>query len=758
MLALVFGWTLFASASLLFVIQPIVGRMLLPLLGGSPTVWNTCMVFFQGVLLLGYLYAHLSLRWLGLRRQIGLHMILLAIPLLFLPLAIPKETSPNIEAPVLSLLGTLLIYIAVPFFVVSTTAPLLQRWFSSTGHRSAQDPYFLYTASNLGSLLALLAYPVVIEPFLPLSQQSDWWQWGYLIFCGSVLLCGLWTLLSQPDFKASRVASDVLSPGANATRLASDAVSPGANATRLSWLILGLIPSSFLLAVTSYITTDIAPIPLLWVIPLALYLLTFILAFSQTIRLPLKFLGRMTAICIVAQTLAMLTRATEPIWILLPLHLLTFFLGSLICHGWVARLRPRAEELTRFYLYLSLGGVLGGIFNTFLAPILFQKLGLVEYPLLLVVIAAIRPEEGFRFRLLDLILPLIVAGFVVAEMMVVQRNETITRWLQSTSESSGLKVDQIRSALLFGLPLIVVYCFIDRPIRFALGLGGLFFVGSFDPGPWGQTIYLERHSLGIIRVTRDSEEKFHRMIHGNTIHGIQRLGSNEPLSFYSRTGPAGKVFDKIVDHWEGDRKIGVVGLGTGSLASYAKPTQDWLFFELDPTVEKIARDERFFTFLKECQAKSWDVLLGDARLKLQQLPDATFDLLVFDAFSSDAIPIHLLTLEAMELYFQKLKPGGLLLFHISNRSLNLAPILEKLSQTLEEPCLTLLLDNTDVDPTEGTGKSPSVWFAMSRNEANLRPLTGKFMNLVPTVQPGIPLWTDDRVNIWPVWKVRREED
>lgn len=762
MLAYLFAVTLFASASLLFVVQPLVGRMLLPSLGGSPSVWNTCMLFFQGTLLLGYLYTHYATRRLKLRDQILLHLAVLLVPLFFLPMSL-SAASPNVDYPVLSLLLILSLRVGVPFFVVSTTAPLLQRWFSLSSHRSAKDPYFLYAASNLGSLLALLSYPLWFEPNFSLHQQAQFWKWGYLGFLGLVALCGLRTLLrGEPP-----IASNPIPPNGE-SKTEEDPISstphsplptPDSPLPKLSWLILGMIPSSLLLAVTSYITTDIAPIPLLWVIPLALYLLTFIFAFSSSISVPLKLLGRVTTISLIAQTFAMLTHATEPLWILLPLHLFTFFCGALLCHGWVAKLRPQSEELTRFYLYLSLGGVLGGVFNTLLAPLVFHRLGEVEYPLLLVLIAAMRPERPLTFRVRDGILPLLVAILVLIETLLLRDWTTLQGGLHSLSIRTGLKPDQIRSACLFGLPLILVYCLSASPVRFALGLGVLFLFGSLSPGPWGETIYLERNSLGVIRVSRDEEEKFHRMVHGNTIHGVQRLGSNDPLSFYHRTGPVGKVFSRVVDRWEGERTIGMVGLGTGSVATYAKPTQTWHFFELDPAVERIARDERYFTFLRDSRAKSWDVHLGDARLQLATFPDATFDLLILDAFSSDAIPIHLLTLEALELYLKKLKPEGVLLFHISNRTLDLGPILERLAREVEPRCYTEVMDDKSLSDAErDAGKSPSVWCVLSRNRDLLaRATNNRFLRDLP-LDPRIPLWRDDRVNLWPVWKWNRDED
>ena len=790
-MAWLYALTLFASATLLFAVQPMAGRMLLPALGGSPAVWNTCLVFFQAVLLFGYFYAHVSSVRLGVRRQAAVHLVLILLPLLVLPITVDSSRAPGAEVPALWLLGTLAVAVGLPFFALATTAPMLQRWFAATESSSAKDPYFLYAASNAGSLVALLAYPFAVEPFLSLGDQSQVWRWGYVGFVALCLFCSVSVLASgrSASKRTEPVRAGSVSDGAGPVADAAGSDGNGKSAPvlpaltvpvepesggasppvaesivqpahhPLRWLLLSSIPSSLLLGVTSYLTTDIAPIPLLWVIPLAIYLLTFIIAFSARIRLPGTLLGRVTAIGILSLTLALLIGATEPLWLVLPLHLVVFFAAALLCHGLLAQSRPPAERLTGFYLWLSLGGVLGGLFNALVAPILFHKLGNVEYPLLLVLVCLVRPATPATraFRPRDAIAPFLLALAALGLLGAVQWSAAAQSGLRSLAEKTGLPPEMLRSALVFGLPLLAVYCFIDRPIRFAAGLGLLLLVGAFDPGAIGSTLYLERNFLGTVRVTRDPEGKFHRMVHGSTVHGQQRLGSPLPLTYYHPTGPAGVVFRRVVDTWGGPRRIGAVGLGTGSMAYFARPQHDWVFFELDPAVERVARDERFFTYLRDSRAASLRVVHGDARLRLTAEPDASFDVLVLDAFSSDAIPVHLLTAEVLDVYDTKLRDGGLLLFHVSNRYLDLAPVLAKLAETAGRPWVVRYANDISVSPDETEeGKYPSQWVLLARRPADLGVLEKSVLWRRIRAMSDTPRWTDAHANLLSAWKTSDE--
>ncbi len=775
---LLYAATLLIGAALLFAVQPMTGRMLLPLLGGSPAVWNTCLVFFQGMLLLGYLYSHLTSRWLGLGRQSLLHLGVLTLAYLALPIVVPTSAASD-DWPALSLLRTLLVAVGLPFFVVSTTSPLLQNWYASTRARGAGDPYFLSVASNFGSLVALLAYPILIEPRLTRSEQSDWWRLGYLGYAILVALCAL----AAGAFGKKRDSIE-----------STETIDAPAESKRSPWLWLALsfVPSSLLVGVTNSITTDVAPIPLLWVVPLALYLVTFIVAFAPGVRLPLSRLGKVLCVSAIALSLTLLAGATEPLWLVLPIHLITFFAAALVCHGRLAAERPPANRLTEYYLWMSLGGVLGGAFNALLAPMLFHRLGFVEYPLMLIAACLLRPVvvEQLRFRSVDIIGP-IVLGLVVLGIVIFGQTSLIREIARAGHEATGLPAEMLKSAVAFGLPLIVAYFFVERPLRFALGLGAIFLAGSFDDGAQGRVLRLERNFLGVVKITESPDGQLTRMVHGNTVHGQQRntprpkyiaafvqtLGATSPLNelsivaaadgrwddrrrpltYYYPTGPAGVAFRFLVDGWTGPRRIGAVGLGSGALASYARPNQDWTFFELDAAVERLARDDRYFTFLRDHQAKSLNVVIGDARLRLADEPDATFDLLVLDAFSSDAIPVHLLTAEAFALYERKLAPGGVILMHLSNRYLDLPPVVARIAESMSPPLIVRRNDDLGTSERETEdGKTGSIWVLIARREQDFGPLSKPIRGFVRFAPAEGRPWTDDRANVLGAFK--RNED
>ncbi|HJZ94374.1 MAG TPA: fused MFS/spermidine synthase [Gemmataceae bacterium] len=830
-MASLFAATLLAGALLLFAVQPMTGRMLLPLLGGSPAVWNTCLVFFQGMLLLGYLYSHLTTRYFGLRRQPIVHLVLLAVVPMALPIAVTR-TDPPAGAPAAWLLVTLLISVGLPFFAVSTTSPLLQRWYAGTRARGAADPYFLSVASNVGCLAALLAYPVLIEPALTLSEQSDWWRWGYVAYAGLVAVCAVVMLGSRrqtttglspsppasggegrgegglgraerhepPDddkigpLTGHPLTNTPLTPHASPPEVGGEGNPNSAGARAYSpwrWLLLAFIPASLLTGVTQAVTTDIAPIPLLWVVPLSLYLITFIIAFTPGLRLPLGRLGKVLAICAIALAFTLLTGATEPVWLVLPIHLVTFFVAALACHGRLAAERPPADRLTSYYLWMSLGGVLGGGFNALVAPYLFHRLGFVEYPLALLAACLVRPVPADRLRLRgrDFVGPIALGAAVVGIILLAQ-NDAPTRWVRGLSETTALPAEMIKSATCFGLPLIFAYMLVERPVRFALGLGAIFLAGTLDAGAQGRPLHVERNFLGVVKITASPDGQFTRMVHGNTVHGQQRnaprpkyvasfahaVGAtsalNElsilamadgrwddrrrPLTYYHPTGPAGVTFRLLVDGWTGPRRIGAVGLGTGAIASYARPNQDWTFYELDPAVEKLARDDRYFTFLRDSHARSLNVVIGDARLRLAAEPDATFDLLVLDAFSSDAIPIHLLTAEAFAMYERKLAPGGVILLHLSNRYLELSPVVGRVVTSMPRPMVMRQNDDMPSEREKEEGKDRSVWVIVARRDEDFGPLQKSIRGFYPARRMNGPRWTDDRANLWGTF--RRSED
>jgi spermidine synthase len=736
---ILYALTIFLGAALLFTVQPMFARMALPLLGGAPAVWNTAVVFYQAALLAGYGYAHVTTRWLGARRQAALHLVVLLAPLAVLPIGVPAGWRPPRDtSPVPWLLALLASAVGLPCFAASATSPALQAWLAATRHRAARDPYFLYAASNLGSLLAVLAYPAVLERALRLDAQSRVWGWGYgaLVLLVGGCAVALWRTAAgarpgaaRPD-EAAGVAGDASEPARPPT------VGRGAR-----WMALAAVPSSLLLSVTTYISTDIAAIPLLWVVPLAIYLLTFILAFGRRRLVPHRLWVEALPVAMLPLVLVLVARATEPLALVIPTHLVAFFVAAMVCHGELARERPAPRHLTGFYLWLSLGSVLGGALTALVAPLLFTSVA--EYPLALVLVPllASRPAgawQGRVARVLDVALPLVLGAVALALMLARERGRL-------DAESLGPAV---------GLLALGCLTFARRPLRFALGLAVLFLAGSVHGGEAGRLLYAERSFFGISRVTRDPTGQYHLLLHGTTLHGMQALAParrREPLSYYHPTGPLGQVF--AARDGAGRRgAVAVVGLGAGSLACYGQPDERWTFYELDPAVRRIAADPRFFTFLRDCPP-AWSVRLGDARLGLAQAPDGAYDLIVLDAYSSDAPPLHLLTLDAVRLYLAKLAAGGVLLFNASNRHLALAPALGAIARAAGLVARTR--DDMSVSDAERRlGKVESRWVVMARREADLGALGRDPRWTVPAARADAEPWTDSFASLLAAFRWR----
>ncbi len=690
-----FATTLFVSAGLMFLVEPMVAKMVLPRLGGSPAVWSTCLVFFQAVLLLGYTYAHLLTRLLSRPMQILVHVaVLLPLAALVLPLDLGAGAPPPGEAPALWLLMRLSLVAGLPVFAISATAPLLQRWFADLDHETAGDPYFLYAASNAGSLLALLAYPLLVEPALPLDRQATLWSCGFGAMALGIVLCATATVWH------GRRAFDLAPP---------EIIAPTNPRERLTWIALAFVPSSLLLGVTTYITADVAAAPLLWVVPLILYLLTFILVFAR--RPPLR---HATMVRVLPMLLIPLVITAAPgvsftmaLPLILALHLGCFFVVGMVCHGELARRRPPAARLTEFYLFLSVGGVLGGAFNALLAPLIFS--GPWEYPLALVAACLMKPATSpvtrdhgrrgmARDRRLtwDIALPLALLGFMLLTRHVFAAI--------SIGEGAGLSMRVVMMVFGIFIPALALMSFSARRWRFALGIATCLLVPVMTES--ADTIATYRSFFGIYRIVMMDQGHTRLLLHGTTLHGAESLLPGEetlPLSYYSHEGPFGRFFAAFAPG--AIQRVAVVGLGAGSLACYAQPGQDWTYYEIDPLVERLARDPHTFQFLAKCGNRP-RVLLGDARLTLAAAPDGSYDVLVLDAFSSDSIPMHLLTREALALYLRKLAPGGTLLFHISSRTLDLRPVIGALAADAGVPA-RMMLDH----PPAGT----SVW----RREAAL---------------------------------------
>jgi hypothetical protein len=724
--------TLFCSSGLLFLSEPMFAKMVLPLLGGTPAVWNTCMLSFQALLLGAYAYGHWSIGWLGIRRQAVLQLSLLIAVALTLPIAIPSGWQPPAgKSPILWLLSMLPVGVGLPFFAVASTAPVLQRWFATTGHRASKDPYFLYAASNIGSMLALLAYPTLVEPLLRLVDQSRLWTGGYLLLIVLVGCCGL--LIGHHEETTGPVSIEYIAPR-----------------RRGRWILLAMVPSSLLLGSTTFITTDIAAVPLLWIVPLAIYLLSFILVFSSRKWVSHRLMVRLQPVVVLGVALFMLGKVAQPVWMVLALHLAALFVSSMVCHGELAADRPSISRLTDFYLTMSLGGVLGGLFNALLAPLIFNSA--LEYPIALLAACALCPQLRFRRTgqrhplLIDLLVPMLVG---VLALGLPRLLETLFQHQSITLQMIGL-----------GMAVMVACTAIHRRRRLLFTLIALFVIVSFNSAN-GHLLAIRRSFFGIHRVVYNPTGQFNDLYHGTTVHGRQRVtADDEPcdpttaLTYYHRTGPIGQLLSRRLKE-PGSNRIGIVGMGVGSLAAYAGPGAQLTYYEIDPVVRWVAQDSGYFTFLKSAQARgaSLNIVMGDARLTLQQTPDRSYDTLILDAFCGDAIPVHLLTREAMKIYTDKLAENGILAIHISNMYLNLLPICSALVR--DAGCVGMYQDDLGVSPEQAAeGKTASQWVIIARSmDALTAQRNDPHWHRLP-ISRATPVWTDDFSNILSVFRWR----
>ncbi len=686
-----FSIALFLSAALLFILELMVAKMLLPSLGGVAAVWNTCLVFFQMTLLAGYWYAHVTSRSLPARAQVALHVGLLVAAAVALPIGIRGAGElPVVSNPIPWLIGTLGLSVGLPFFALSSTTPLVQSWFVRATH-SAVDPYILYSASNLGSFVGLLSYPIVAERALDLHAQSRVWSGGYAVVALVIVACGAFV------WRAS--AAQAIA----AAEPLDEAGAPPARSDRLLWVALAFVPASLTLSVTTYISIDIAAVPLVWILPLSLYLLSLVVAFARPEA------GRLMRfalpIAVVPPILAFITNTTRPAWLQVPVHLVTFFIVSLACHQALARSRPGRGRLSEFYLWLALGGAAGGVFTAIVAPLVFPTAA--EYPigLLLACLAGSRHDGASRtLTWLDPVAPVLTGAILVALITLANSRNWAASPLPMLS-------------MILGPPLIVAALFWARPLRYALALGGIL-AASFVAERGGTTLRIDRTFFGVHRVLIGEFGDYVVLMNGGTVHGLQALRPvrrRECLAYYSRIGPAGQVFESL-GGTRTPRDVAVLGLGAGTLACYAAAGQRWTFFEIDPAVASIARTPGYFTYLADAPAQV-GIVIGDARLSLTHLSTQSYDVIVLDVFSSDAVPVHLLTREALQVYLGHLAPGGLLLFHISNKYFDLRPIVAALAG--DARLVALAERHTTDEATIGQGIYPSEWVVMGRDAHDL---------------------------------------
>lgn len=660
-----FAATTFLSAFLLFAVQPMFAKMVLPVLGGSSSVWAVALLFFQAALLVGYGYAHILIRTVPSSATGLVHLCLALAALVVLPVGLPETwREPPPADPYLWQLGLFAAAVGLPFVAVAANAPLLQAWFARTGHPHAKDPYFLYAASNLGSLIALLGYPFVFEPAFGVTAMSRYWALLYIVLVAALGAC----------FALVRRCASVATASGQVAEPALDAAPTWRD--RLGWCGLALIPAALLTAFTTHIATDIASAPLLWVLPLALYLLTFVLAFQSRLPLPMWLLLPLQLAAVIFALLE-LAQVKHDKWVLTSgAGVIAFFLAALVAHRTLYLTRPRARYLTEFYLWMSLGGVLGGLFAALIAPRLFSEV--FEYPLLIALSLACRPgvfgqpATSTRNELIW------IFGIFAAGLLIIWQGPLLAARYGYTFGEWGTTP---AIALIFAVAAVALWGHGARQLTAAL----MMFAAVVMLPSAVKRGHAQRSYYGVYRVSLSEGGDFNVLTHGTTLHGAQRLRGLDgklisdvtPGTYYYPGSPmaeAVKIAQARLDA-EGELgRFGVIGLGAGSLSCYSRKHEAWRFFEIDPIVVDIAAKSNHFTFLANCQPKL-DVVIGDARLTLAKEEDNSFDLIIVDAFTSDAVPVHLMTAEALQLYATKLADRGVVVLHISNRYLDLDSVL-----------------------------------------------------------------------------------
>ncbi|MDB2439419.1 fused MFS/spermidine synthase [Hellea sp.] len=731
----VFTLSIFLSAALLFSVQPLFAKLVLPLLGGSSSVWNTAMVFFQAMLLGGYIYAHLISKYFSFRTQIITHCFVLSMGFLFLPLSIAQGwTPPEGGTQAYWLIGLFSVSVGMPFFAISANAPLLQRWFSRTNDKDAEDPYFLYSASNAGSLLSLCLYPLLFEPMLRLHEQTELWATGYVLLFLMILLSGFFGLKNRQAI-VKRVSGNTES-----------AVKPQLM-QRLIWIGLAFIPSSLMLGVTSHMTNNIASAPLLWIIPLALYLLTFIFAFAKRPLIKSEFLRYLVPMAVII-SLAFGVSIRINLLLTISLILISYFIIALACHTRLVEQRPHANYLTEFYIWMSLGGMLGGIFNALIAPSIFPKI--YEYVIVICVAAFVYYTFDDK------------VGVGVKAAKAVFRN---------------IAISAVVFVVLFICNVPLAYCIIISGGILSLGLAHLstqkrtmfctlllmtgllsFIIPAFAV----KDVMTDRSFFGVLRVEAEESEHgtVHSFVHGDTVHNYQFQNDflkRIPLAYYSE----GNTFHRGLEfarHLQSDQafNVSMIGLGAGAMACYEKPSENWVYFEIDPAVVDMATNEKYFSYMKDCSYAS-DIRIGDARLKLEDIPKGSQDYIIVDAFSSDSIPAHLVTVEALELYRSRLKPNGLIFFHTSNRVLDVNSVVATLAEHAGLESRYTASQSFEGNPyAEFENLSTAVILGTTEQMAELDKFDPQWKRITPS--PDVGLWSDGYSHILGTLKAKYKKN
>ncbi len=745
----VFTATVFTSAFLLFAVQPLFTRMVLPRLGGSPSVWSVAMVFFQTMLLAGYAYAHVLMRAVRPPIAVAIHVVVLITAGLMLPLSIARGWGdPPGHWTALWLIGLFVVSIGLPFFALAANNPLLQAWFVRSGHPDGKDPYFLYAASNIGSFLALLSYPFILEPTLSLRQHNLLWRGGYWLLFALIVACGYLLLRSPARAEMAERADAPAAPAPSWLTLGR-------------WAFLAAVPCGLLVAVTAYISTDVAAAPLLWVMPLSLYLLTWVLVFQSRPLLPQRWMlaAQPFAIALIVALLAY--SDNDLLLVTLGGNLFGFFVIAMASHGELARQRPPAAHLTTFYLALSAGGMIGGLFAGLIAPFAFSWVA--EYPILLVLAVLCRPlraphaGEGGGWKRRELLFWAAAAALGLALLAP----GLVFRWMPTEAMANKVFIAIVAVALTSLLLM-------RHPFKAAFAVAIAVAMIRLYPGDEARTQTV-RSFFGVHKIYDTPDGMYRVLMNGTTIHGAQRLtdakgkpltGRPEPLTYYHAKSAMAQVV-RAVRRRKGAMRVAVIGLGSGSLACYFAPGDEWRFFEIDPTIVDIARDHPRFRFLNAC-APHVPIVLGDARLTFAREPDRHYDLIIIDAYSSDAIPIHLATREAMAIYKSKLKPDGIVTLHLSNRNLALDGVAVGIAAA--NGMQTWIYDDSSEDDNDDEYiYSSDVAIAANKPEDLGELVFSKNWKLTAP-DAAQRVWTDDYSNIlgaiarrldWPGWSLFR---
>jgi hypothetical protein len=723
-----YAGAIFLSAALLFAVQPLFAKMVLPRLGGSPSVWSVAMVFFQGVLLAGYAYAHLITTRLPGRMSVLVHLAVMIAAIAALPLAIASGWGrPPAQGEAFWLLGLFTVSIGLPFFALSANGPLLQAWFARTGHPAAGDPYFLYAASNIGSFLALISYPLVVEPFTRLGQQTFGWSLGFYTLIVLIAACGL-LLLRSRDMLPQPVTRPIAGGGM------TPAAAPTWRDAAL-WTALAAVPSGLLIAVTAHLSTDVAAAPFLWVAPLALYLLTFVVVFSSKPLIPHRWMLLAQPVVVGLLVALIAYNPLDRIFTVMGVHVVAFFVLTMVCHGELARRRPPARYLTAFYMWMSFGGVLGGVLAALVAPRLFASVA--EYPLLIVLALLCRPGHWFASGRLEraLSLTVLAAAAVAAVVFIIFRGQLTGNWF----------VAAVAAPLVLGVLLARNVLVLATLVALSL------LVVRFHGNESDDRDYI-RSFFGVYKIAESEDGLFRVLRHGTTEHGAQRIrnadrtpatGKPEPLTYYHPKSPMAQGIAAVRARKQGPLRMAVVGLGTGTLACYVEPGDKLDFYEIDPAVVRIAQDPARFTYLRDC-APDARMIVGDARLTLADAPAGQYDVMVIDAFSSDAIPVHLLTKEAMAIYLASMAPDGVILIHVSNRHMELVSVVAGIASAHD---LTTISNNSDEGSDDENYLFSSTVTAVARAEEDFGSLWDDDEWTLEEADEKQWVWTDDYSNI-----------